>query len=59
MLKLTGIPPKPSDHITTKDIVAMANAGAEAGYTNTELHLIAIPTRLEVDTVIMMTPATT
>lgn len=41
MLKLLGIPTKPVDQITTEDIAAMVDAGAEAGVLHKhELHLI-------------------
>ncbi|MGE6497904.1 hemolysin family protein [Cupriavidus metallidurans] len=40
-LKLFGIPTKPVDQITTEDIAAMVDAGAEAGVLHKhELHLI-------------------
>ncbi|MWL86480.1 hemolysin family protein [Cupriavidus sp. SW-Y-13] len=41
MLRLLGIPTKPVDQITTEDIAAMVDAGAEAGVLHKhELHLI-------------------
>ncbi len=41
MLRLMGIPTKPVDQITTEDIAAMVDAGAEAGVLHKhELHLI-------------------
>ncbi|CAG2143034.1 hemolysin family protein [Cupriavidus plantarum] len=41
MLRLLGLPTKPVDQITTEDIAAMVDAGAEAGVLRKhELHLI-------------------
>lgn len=41
MLRLFGVPTKPVDQITTEDIAAMVDAGAEAGVLHKhELHLI-------------------